>query len=199
MLERVAGGTVCSPGPTQETIPKILVPHGWRPLRNTKEIPLAQSQGNTGLEVPDRARRGFPFPIGLRRNAGEVNTSNPSTSKRRWAPPGEAAVDNMEGDAKCILPSEAPCAQVTSDAPGSLLGCVWYTPHLTVLGLHARLIFSVSNKDKEWVYLTHKKDGILLNYRKYWSHMYHRHFSLNVCKDFTIRDIQNPYSQQWLL
>lgn len=134
-----AGCTVCSPGSTQETSPKILIPHGWRPLRNTKEIPLAQSQGNMGLEVPARARRGFSFPVGLRRNAGEVKASNPSPSKWGWAPPSEAGMDTMEGDAKCILCSEKPCAQVTNDAPGSLLGCVGYTPHLTVLGLRPRL------------------------------------------------------------
>lgn len=74
--------------------PAAPVSRGWRPLRNTKETPLAQSWENTELEVSHGAKRGFSFPVGLTRTAGEANASDPSLSalsKGRRAPPGEAA------------------------------------------------------------------------------------------------------------
>lgn len=104
MLERAGGCTGGSPGASKELAPKVVVPCSpipwvWRHLRNSKEVSLAQSQGNARLEVPHRARRGFPFPVGLMGTAEELNASNSNSSdlsKGRGAPPREAVMGRGE-------------------------------------------------------------------------------------------------------
>lgn len=159
-LERAAGCT----GASKEMVPKIQFPccsHclGMETPEEEQGDSSCTESGKFGVGAVTQNQRGFPFPVGLMRTAGEEKASNSNSSdlsKGRGAPLGEAVMGR--GELRTGWRA-MPSASFPSQG--------WYPSHSAILDLHPTLILCVVTRVKNRFVSCIKKDWILLNCRKY--------------------------------